>query len=227
MTLILSIVGAIAFIAALAAWASAMEKKRTREMRAAVEALGWSFTETIPASEAPGAGRFDLFDRGHTRTVRNLAVGERGGVRVTMFDYSYVTGSGRTRQEWNQTVLHLQADGMELPAFSLRPENIFHKIGGLFGYQDIDVPDRPLFSRKYLLRGSDEPAIRGVFQGPVLDFCEANPHTCSDGEGGELLFWRYSRRVRPAEVGALLDRGVELAGRLRGATRALAGASGA
>lgn len=221
---ILTVVGFVGLVGALVGLGHVLEKKRTRAMQAAAEALGWAFTESVALSGIPGSDRFHLFEPGHSRSARNFFAGDRGGVRVTVFDYNYVTGYGRSRQHWNQTVVHLRVPGVELPAFSLRPENIFHKIGGVFGYQDIDIADRPLFSKKFLLRGNDEPAIRAVFRGPVLDFYEADTRACTDAEGGGILFWYYRRRSKPAEVGALIDQALELASRLRSGSRALAGA---
>jgi len=47
----------------------------------------------------------------------------------------------------------MDCNKLKLPFFELKPENTFHKIGQVFGYQDIDFEAFPNFSKGYLLRG--------------------------------------------------------------------------
>ena len=56
---------------------------------------------------------------------------------------------------------------MNLPTFLLEPENILHKIGEIFGGGDIDFPESPVFSSKYLLKGSDLERITSLI-GPEV-----------------------------------------------------------
>jgi hypothetical protein len=147
---------------------------------------------------------------GHSRIIRNLSRAQRGDRQVTIFDYRYVTGSGRSRHVWDQTVVHVRSPRLRLPRFALRPEHLFHKIGGLFGYRDIDVESHPAFSSNYLLRGEHEFAIRAAFGPGVLDFYDRN-HPCStEGAESELFFWRTSRRVPPEDLPAFVDLALSL-----------------
>ncbi|MEC9473853.1 MAG: hypothetical protein VX584_04130, partial [Actinomycetota bacterium] len=66
----------------------------------------------------------------------------------------------------------LDAEDLQLPTFVIRPENLFHKIGSTFGYQDIDFDAHPTFSKRYLLRGPDEEAIRNTFTDEFLSSYE-------------------------------------------------------
>ncbi|HEX2092649.1 MAG TPA: hypothetical protein VHG28_09620 [Longimicrobiaceae bacterium] len=209
---LLVVVGAMA---GLIAWGRAQQKKRIQAMQGVAAALGWSFTETQPLSVIPGMERFGLFSQGRAKEIRNFIAGEQGGVRAAVFDYSCVTGYGRSKQTHFHTVFYARAQDLGVPGFSVRPENLFHRIGSAFGYQDIDLPSRPVFSKQYLLRGRDEAAIRAAFHDGVVDFYEANPKSCTDAEGAEVFLWRGVGYTRPDEVQALVRQGVELVERLR------------
>lgn len=189
------------------------EKKRTLALGALADRLGWRFVHRPEFSIIHHPSRFELFTTGRGQEIRNYAAGERDGRAVAVFDFSYVTGGGRSRAVWRQTLVHVRLPGVELPSFALRPENAMHKIGGLFGYQDIDIAADLSFSERYLLRGPDEPAIRAVFDPVVRDFFHAGPKVCVEAAGTDLYFWRASRMVAPEEVGLLLDTAMDLAGR--------------
>ena len=190
-----------------------LEKKRTEALRALAERMGWSFAAQADFGAVPGVDRFELFTWGRAREIRNLCRAQLGDRQVAVFDYRYVTGSGKSRRSWDQTVVHVQSPQLRLPRFALRPEHVFHKIGGLFGYRDIDLDADPEFSRRYLLRGEDEPAIRAAFGPGVLDFYDRNPKCCTEAAGADLLFWRTSRRVAPEDVSSFVDLALALADR--------------
>ncbi|HEX2189732.1 MAG TPA: hypothetical protein VHG51_12575 [Longimicrobiaceae bacterium] len=207
--------GIAALVGGIVAVGRAVERKRAEEMRGAAEALGWSFEAAPPLEVIPGLERFTLFGQGRDRRIRNFMAGSRGDVRAALFDYHFTTGSGKSTAHWRQTVLYLRAEGLALPDFSLRPEHVLHKIGSVFGYQDIDFADRPRFSGACLLRGRDEAAIRAAFGPEVTGFFEAHPGLCADGGGDELLVWRSGKQARRPEVPGLAERGAELLERLR------------
>jgi carbonic anhydrase len=106
-------------------------------------------------------------------------------------------------------VICFELDGLFLPAFSLRPENIWHKVRSWLGYQDIDFEGYPTFSARYLLRGADEEAIRAVFTDRILGFYEATAGLCTEGNEDRLLFYRQPVRVKPEDVRAFVEEGLE------------------
>lgn len=213
MPALLTIAASLAVLTGIGAYLLHLERKRTQALHTAAERMGWSFAAEADLGVVPGMERLELFTRGRGQKIRNLSRGGRGDRQVTLFDYEYVTGSGRSRRAWRQTVVHVHSPRLRLPRFALRPEHVVHKIGGLFGYRDIDLPSDPEFSRRYLLRGQDEPAIRAVFGPGVLDFYDRNPRCCTEADGSGLFFWRTSRRVAPEDVPAIADLALALADR--------------
>lgn len=199
-------------------WSTRRARHRAVEMREVAQRLGWAAEAHPPLTILPDPSRFELFTAGWRQQIRNYAAGERDGRGVAVFDYRYVTGAGRSQATWRQTVVHVRADALALPAFVLRPEHVHHKVGALFGYQDIDLEADARFSDRYLLRGSDEDAIRARFTDEVRAAYDRDPRLCTEGCGADLFVWRASRLVKPEDVPALIDDALELAARFeRGA----------
>jgi hypothetical protein len=159
------------------------EQKRREALRQMAEQLGLDFEPEADQLLTAELARLHLFRQGHSRRAANLMRGRVGKEEVLLFDYRYVIGSGKNRRTRHQSVAAFSTGPRALPDFELRPENVFHKIGAAFGYQDIDVPDYPSFSSHYLVRGKDEPAVRQLFDGTVIETVESARGSCIEGGG--------------------------------------------
>jgi hypothetical protein len=204
------IVITFAFVLILVFYRKQQEKKRTRQLAAIATQLGWNFAAIAPLNMISGLERFTLFGDGHGKTIRNLMYGEASGVKAAVFDYIYVTGYGKSSQAHYQSVVYFEPRNLVLPYFSLRPESFFHRIAEALGYQDIDFAQRPEFSKRYLLRGQDETAIRRVFGERVLSFYETYPGTSTDGGGNQLFLFRNGNRFQPEEIQSYVGLGLNL-----------------
>lgn len=176
------------------------ERQRTQYMQAIANQLRWNFAETAPWNMIANLDNFTLFNHGHSKQVKNFMYGEANGVKAAMFDYIYVTGSGKNRTTHFQTVTYLEPANLRTPYFSLRPEGFFTKIMTAFGYQDIDFGQRPEFSKRYLLRGQDEMAIRQTFNDQLLSFFETYQGTSVDAGNNQLFVFRAGYRCQPQEA---------------------------
>jgi hypothetical protein len=205
---------AAAGIGAIIRYSIQARKKRTAEMGGVAQRLGMSFQEHPPLTIIPDVKRFELFNQGTGRDVRDHMAVHKDGRRVSVFDYAYVIHAGKSHVTHRQTVVHIHAPGLTLPAFTLRPEHALHRLGGMFGYQDIDVDGDPAFSDAYLLRGVEEELIRGCFSAPVREFFVANAELCAEGNGADLMVWRHSRTLQPQQVQPFMESAYVLMGRL-------------
>lgn len=194
----------------LVVYARKKEKERTRQLQLAASHLGWNFLPDAALDMIPGFDRFTLFNQGHSKQIRNMMYGEAGGIKAAVFDYIFVTGYGKHRQTHYQSVVYLEPGNLAVPYFALRPENFMHKIFSAFGYQDIDFGQRPDFSRQYILRGQDEPAIRQTFNDRLLSFYESYPGTCTDGGGNQLFIYRGGYRLQPQEIEGYVGLGLNV-----------------
>src|SRR5262249_1515816 len=137
----------------------------------------WSFDGEVRAADPAlfqSLRRFHLFCKsGSSARLWNLLRGRCNNLEGAIFDYAYGGNSPRAKA-FQTSVICFRFEGPELPNFSLRPKNDWHRIGSWLGYQDIAFHSHPIFSSNYLLRGENENAIRMLFSAPILEFYEQN-----------------------------------------------------
>ena len=199
------IAGFIAAVVGLIIFFVIMEKKRRQALEVLAGQLGFTFSLKDNQDLMAQLSFFDLFSKGHSRRIKNIMEGAIEDNYIIIFDYRYVTGGGKNSHTYNQTVILFLSDRLDLPKFALRPENIFHKIGKVFGYKDINFDHYPQFSKKYLLRGEDEQLVREMFNEDVIRHFESNLNLCLEAGGNQLIFYRSSKRVKPQLLRTFLD----------------------
>ena len=128
-------------------------------------------------------------------------------VDVAIFGYEYMTRVGQHTSTAKQNVIYFRSPALNLPEFALRPENLFDKIGDVFGGQDIDFESHPKFSKSYSLRGSDEQKVRETFTDEVLSFFENQTGISTEGGGDQLIFYRAGKRIDPDQVSSFKQEG--------------------
>jgi len=187
-------------------------KKRTEQFALISAELKLNFFPKGSTSLFERLKPFYLFSKGRSRKIKNLMEGEANKVELAIFDYQYTTGGGENSHTYRQSILFFRSPKLYLPDFSLRPENVFHKIGGAFGYKDIDFETHPIFSKSYLLRGDNEAAIRGLFNNKLLNFIQSQQKISIEGSGDQLIFYRNKNRVKPEEVESFMEEGFQVFG---------------
>jgi hypothetical protein len=196
--------GAVAMGAVV--WSIRRGEQRRRALAATAQRLGWGFQATASGLAVEDYRNLHVFSQGRERTYRNILTGKpEGTAGVIICDYQYTTGDGRGTRTCRQTVALLTYEKGDLPRFELRPETVFDKIGSVFGYQDIDFKESPEFSKRYLLRGPDEAAVRALFGLNLRQYFESHPGWCVDGRGAWLAAYRHGLLVPPEAFPALLD----------------------
>ena len=144
--------------------------------------LGFEFFPTGDSVYLARLAGLELFSRGRQKKLWNLLRGTSHSFEVNIFDYSYVTGSGRRSRTWRQTIICLQSPALRLPDFMLSPKSFWNMIGAIFGHTEIEIEGHPVFSKMYVLRGSDPEAIRRTFTDNVLV--------------SSTIIWGYSAKAR-------------------------------
>lgn len=185
------------------------ERKRTEALKGVANDLSFEFFPEGDTRFEQWLQAFHLFTQGHSKKLWNLMRGKASGLQVSIFDYRYVTGSGKHRHTWSLSVFLAVREGMDLPVFTMRPETVWHKIGSWFGYKDINFESHPKFSRTYLLKGPEEDAIRKLFRPEVLDYFDSTAGLNVEGDGEMLIYYVYSR-LDPKGVKEFLSKGFEV-----------------
>lgn len=209
---IIWVIGGIAVIGLIIFLILYYEKKRREDLQEKAQMLGLTFSQKAEMNEVGNAMEFHLFHAGHTKRIRNMMTKEGDGMQIRIYDYRYTTGGGQHSHIHSQTVFQFESSKLKLPAFILRPENIFHKIGKSFGYQDIDFEASPDFSKKYLLKGDDESAVRKLFSQEVISRFEFEKGLIVEGKGPLLICYRSSKRVKPDDLWSVFEKMQTLCG---------------
>jgi len=184
-----------------------IEKKRSKQLALISERLKLNFSHKDNSALFKRMNKLHLFSVGRSKKIKNLMEGEANNAELAVFDYQYTTGGGQHSHTSRQTVFCIWSPKLYLPKFSMRPEGIFHKIGSAFGYQDIDFDSHPEFSKKYLLKGDNEESIRQLFNNKLLNDIESQKNICIEGEGNQLVFYSYKKRIKPDDIENFMDEG--------------------
>jgi hypothetical protein len=188
------------------------EKKRREQMEATAQQMGLNY---LPDGDANLLGQlqdFGLFNTGRSRKMKNLIQGDSGEVKIAIFDYQYTTGSGKNSTTHKMTIAALQSSELNCPHFTMRPQSIFDRFGSMLGFQDIDFDTHPLFSKSFVLQGTDEETVRHYFKPALLTFFENQSGISVEAQPGMMFFYRPGKRIKPDETKDLLGSAYEVFG---------------
>ena len=91
----------------------------------------------------------------------------------------------------------LPAAKPSLPDLQMAPENPLYKVAEMFGYQDIDIDSSPEFSRRYVVKGTDEAAIRAALYPNATSYFAEHEGWTIEARSGTVAIYRASSRPKP------------------------------
>jgi hypothetical protein len=208
----LAAIGVAGVIGGITLYMFYADKKRAEKIQAIATRLGFTFRRKPTEADNALIVGCHIARTGHGHITSNiLEVAHSDELKMTLFDHVYTVGYGKSSSQYNQTVTRMQSPVLNLPVFTLFPETFSSKIGKLFGGADINFPEAPLFSKKYILRGPDEAAIRSVFSPDVMQFLVGLPWlVLIDADGDTLFVHRTSKRTKPEEIEASVAEGKQI-----------------
>ena len=208
--LLLAFVGGITYTGVVRMRRS--EARRTRQIEAALSGLGFTLHEELEELHVRFVGSFKIGQHGDSREIANRFESTlyADGI-TTLMDYSFWKGSGKHRHVIRQTLALISDKRYELPSFVLAPENFFSRFKENFGAQDIDFEAFPNFSQMFNLRGDDEAAVRALFTPAIIRELERHPGITLEGRAGNLLIFRFKKRVKPENFPRFLEEAQQLA----------------
>ena len=190
-------------------WSLRYRKRRTQEFDQIAQQMGFRFLgDNWRGPVLSPRDRTCIIQRSRG-SFHNSMIGAVGGLDVTVSDYTY-------QMDKSTVTLTLAAftHDRQLPAFELRSEGIFDKIGDAFVHHDIDFDSNPEFSKRYLLRSPDEEGSRGLFTAGLLAYFEQIPldkqwHVETSAK--TLILYRYRQFMKAAEIPHFLNAASEIA----------------
>lgn len=204
----------IFFLVALSFVLHFMQKSHRREdLQKLARQMGWTFA---PKTELAFLKEFAAIlgisaPHALTGASTNILTGQMQGRNLIVADQRYTTGSGKNSTTHEQTVLGIEVGNFQMPFFCLEPEDLLDRILDGFMRYDIDFPNRPLFSKRYVLYGQNETQIRQFFTDNLLAFYEQQPIFTTVGGGKYLVIYNRGALLEPHEIMARLNFIVNLA----------------
>jgi len=190
---------------------SRRNRARTEALGGVAQSAGLAFTPKADVAAVRAIADVPLFDRGHSKRVVNLMSGRLDGQQVAVFDYSYTVGAGKARNTTEQTVVLLPSAKASLPDLQMAPENFLTRIGEAIGFKDIDLESNPEFSRRYVVRGADEDAIREALSPRAAPYFAGHEGWSVEVRSGSVAIYRANRVARAEDLRAFVAEACEAA----------------
>lgn len=193
----------ISAVLAIFALAILQARKRTRDLAAIAQRMGFTFVgNDWRGPQLSPIYKTSLLQRTRGR-FNDVMIGRVGELQAAVFDYTHGNGKSSVTQ-----TLTCFSQSTDLPPFELRPENIFDKIGDAFLGNDLDFDSHPEFSRHYHLRTPNEARIRLLFNPSLLTYLEQIPSDKKwhvEASGATLIIYRNRWVASAAEIPMLLN----------------------
>ncbi len=163
------------------------------------------FTFTEKTTQTGRLQDFYLQSRGRRHTIRNQMQGQVDGVALTLFDYRFTVGSGKSSKKLNQTVFEFETPNLDLVGFTIRPNQFFDGLAERFGKKSIEMHDET-FNKRFNVYPrengeANEEAIRALITADVRHAMLRQSHQMVvEGYGNRLLIWRQNERVKVEQM---------------------------
>lgn len=195
---------------AFAVWIKAANEKRAAQRKTGLnriaQTMGWNYSEYLTSDLRPHVESF-LVNRAlvipaHSRiggqnTAHFLSTKIDNDL-IIIFDCVILVINSQGDSSTSFETVHLVvSEKLNLPYFQTQPETWLgdNALASYFkekaGINDLNFPDRPVFSQKYIV-DIDPLNAPQVFAPAVLDFYEQNqlPHIIGDGKMLALITWQ-------------------------------------
>lgn len=193
--------------------AAKREKKRVEQLRLHAEERGLAFEHDAEIPSKARRSDFFMNGRAYSKKASNLTSSVKAGHHVfDIFDYQYVTGSGKSRtlHQYACAFSSLRSSaGRFFPIFSLVPENIFYRIADKFTHSDIDFEYYPHFSSLYHLTGPSREQITVFFKPAILSCLESHPGLEIYCDGENITICKRGH-LKAEQMAAFEDEAVEI-----------------
>lgn len=174
------------------------ERQRDVEYAAYAQAHNFTYLAARPGAQDQYAPIIPFFHQGYYRRWRHEISGTIGGHPFAAFEYTYTVSTGRSSYTYREAIVKWEDPSINLPRFVAAPETFISRIGqSVFGIQDVDFPEDPVFSSAYVLKG-DSAAVTVLFTPAIRGYLSANPGQHVAGAGNVLFWWRQNQPLPPA-----------------------------
>ena len=164
------------------------ERKRRETLLLWATGRGWNLLPGKDRSVHRDFPGLKVFQKGHSRSAKNIIKGEHEGCSMTLMDYRYVVGHGKNRSTHNRGVVILHCDHPTIP-LSIRRENPLDRVGEFFGADDIDFESAE-FSRKFFVKSADRKWAFDVIHTRTMEYLLQAPPFSVEFGFGEIAVYK-------------------------------------
>jgi hypothetical protein len=157
-----------------------------------------------------GFESFHLVRGRSIRFIENRMIQTIEGCHLLLAEISLVEGAGISERDYIFSALRIEHPELQPPVFQLQKEDLFDKITDTAVGADIDFREHPRFSEHYLLKGTDEAAVRAYFSVELIQFFEQHTGYCVESNGSALLIYLEDRLLTHEECATMLQTGREM-----------------
>jgi hypothetical protein len=180
-----AVAGLIVVVIALVVVLAIQSAKWERERIAALNAMAAKFSLTFDPSNSSHwmqHQHFGLFTRGHSKRAYNTFRGTVGegdrqlSILAGEYEYKDETGTGKDRktETYRNSYLIVRPLAFAYPQkLTLRRENVFDKVAGALGFEDIDFESAE-FSRRFLVKCDDKKFAYDVIDPRMMEWMMQN-----------------------------------------------------
>jgi hypothetical protein len=187
------------------------ERRRQAEYNAYAADHNFQYVAARDGAQREYETLVPVFDTGYARQWRYEISGRIAGHDFAAFEYRYTVSTGRSSATFRDAMIKWHEPTVALPQFVLGPESFFSRVGqAVFGMQDVDFAEDPVFSRAYVLKGEPSDVIP-LFTPDLRTYLVSHPNQHLAGSG-PALFWWWRRPLPPAQLDSFLAAGAEVAG---------------
>ena len=181
----------------MGAWyAWELERKRQLELGAFANELALSFDPSNDKDHDDQYAQFEIFRRGHSRIAKNTMdgaldlFGRQCRVRCGDFRYLVTSSNGKTTTTHTYNFSYLIVHPpWSTPPLLVRPEGLFDKLKGAFGFDDIDFESAE-FSDRFHVKSTDKRYAYDVLHPRMMEFLMNGDPPTIDVAAGEACFYR-------------------------------------
>ena len=200
---LIALVAVAGMAGAYLAWRA--EQERLRALEALADELGLRFDPHEDEDHDEQYEQFAIFQRGHSRVATNTLhgsvelFGRACALRAGDFTYKETSGTGKSRStrtyRFSYLIVH---PPWATPGLLVRPEGIFDRIKGAFGFDDIDFESEE-FSRRFWVQSPDKRFAYDVLHPRMIEFLLESEPPLLEVEHGALCISDGERRWDQAE----------------------------
>ncbi len=196
--------------------------RRQRQLELLAENNQWQFAPQVRWGGSRLIRSFQFFETRPVEYRNNILRGDYSdlGVKWEISDVTFDEGVLLATEVYRTTiqVIYLPQD---LPKFTLEREEVMDRILSLTGYEDIDFKVFTDFSRKFVLKGLDEKAIRAFFSPKMILFFESEDIYHLESNGQALFVFKYLRLASPTNIEDMVHYSERLLRKLQNFTKRL------